>query len=45
MKAKFRKTREEKKSFWNITHKTNISLKDKGVYGIKKKKDEHKISM
>lgn len=34
-KQKFRKAREEKKSFWNITPKTNSQLKNKGIYGLK----------
>ena len=35
IKQKFRKVREEKRSFWNITPKTNTLLKNKGIYGIK----------
>lgn len=38
IKQKFRKTREEKRSFWNITNKTNSQLKNKGIYGIKTEK-------
>ncbi len=38
LKHKFRRTREEKRSFWNITRKTNSNIKQKGIYGLKTEK-------
>jgi len=35
IRQKFRKAREEKRSFWNITFKTNRLIESKGIYGIK----------
>ena len=35
IRQKFRKAKEEKRSFWNITYKTNRLIESKGIYGIK----------
>lgn len=35
IKQRFRKAGEVKRSFWNITPKTNTQLKNKGIYGLK----------